>query len=288
MGDSARALRLVHRSIKHPGIGVRADDVGRFFVYRRGHLTPKLPPRQTGPRETSWLSQRAARNIKGAARKASGTLSLHAFWTFTFSEDQRHEIASGTLVPGAEIRRFLGWLRKHVRQESATRPDLGAGALAYIWVAENPEDDNPHLHFLTSYTSRYRDFRAFAADVERVWGHGAVHMEWIREARASGHYLLKAVGYTAKGEAQGQGTIRGNRYSISRNIMPKYRSMELLGSESLQDVFSAATLRAHTHGPQMAAQAVVTARGVYLDNGTEEHLLGCLSVLDVVALADGD
>ncbi len=41
------------------------------------------------------------------------------------------------------------------------------------------------------------------------------HIERIRKPRTASSYLIKAVGYAAKGGDSGQGLIKGNRYSIA-------------------------------------------------------------------------
>lgn len=105
--------------------------------------------------------------------------------------------------------------------------------LHYLWVAENPhlEDDegnpvadewgelqtNPHLHVLIKWRVPYRSFRAWAARIERLWGHGMAHLEKIKDPQKAGSYVAKAAGYLTKAQGKSdQGEIRGNRYGISK------------------------------------------------------------------------
>jgi hypothetical protein len=60
------------------------------------------------------------------------------------------------------------------------------------------------------------EFPEFAEWVESLWDHGWVKTESIRQPERSGHYILKAVRCAVQGE---QGTVQGNLYGISRNIM---------------------------------------------------------------------
>lgn len=90
----------------------------------------------------------------------------------------------------------------------------------YIWVAECPANDdgipNPHVHLLLNYRVPREHFQGWAQRVERLWGHGMAHLERIQYKEAAAGYLIKAVGYAAKGENADQGLIKGNRYNIAR------------------------------------------------------------------------
>ncbi|WP_430520193.1 hypothetical protein, partial [Aliivibrio sp.] len=90
----------------------------------------------------------------------------------------------------------------------------------YIWVAECPANEegepNPHVHILLKWTVEPHLFSAWAKRCEKIWGHGFAKLERIREPKAAGTYIIKAVGYAAKGENADQGLIKGNRYNIAK------------------------------------------------------------------------
>ncbi|OLQ71217.1 hypothetical protein BIT28_03360 [Photobacterium proteolyticum] len=90
----------------------------------------------------------------------------------------------------------------------------------YIWVAECPANDdgepNPHVHVLLNWSVPQQLFSAWANRIEGIWGNGFAHLERIRESKAAGTYIIKAVGYAAKGDNADQGLIKGNRYNIAR------------------------------------------------------------------------
>jgi len=91
--------------------------------------------------------------------------------------------------------------------------------LDYCWVAEMPANEdgipNPHVHLLMRWRVPETHFHAWAARLERLWGNGFAKLEKIKHAKAGAGYLVKAVGYAAKGRDGNQGMIRGNRYGIS-------------------------------------------------------------------------
>jgi hypothetical protein len=94
--------------------------------------------------------------------------------------------------------------------------------LDYMWVIEKPKnkqgEDNLHFHLLMRWDVPRKYFQAWAERIEKIWGHGYVHLERMRTKEASIDYLLKAIGYTTKAgeEESEQGEIRGNRYGISK------------------------------------------------------------------------
>ncbi|CZF83162.1 rolling circle replication-associated protein [Grimontia marina] len=93
--------------------------------------------------------------------------------------------------------------------------------LDYIWVAEMPANEdgepNPHVHLLMRWEVPGTHFHAWAGRLEKMWGNGFAKLERIKHAKAGANYIVKAVGYTAKGGKENQGLIRGNRYSISQS-----------------------------------------------------------------------
>ena len=108
---------------------------------------------------------------------------------------------------------------KHVKA-SEFGPSLEPADFHYIWVAECPENEdgepNPHVHVLLRWTVPQNLFSPWAKRLEKIWGHGFAKLERIRKPQAAGTYIIKAVGYAAKGEDASQGLIKGNRYSIAK------------------------------------------------------------------------
>ncbi|WP_394131668.1 hypothetical protein [Shewanella maritima] len=107
--------------------------------------------------------------------------------------------------------------------------------LDYLWVAEAPAKfevvghkngfnsidarPNPHCHVLLRWQVEPHLFRAWASRIESLWGQGFAKLERIKNANAASGYMLKALGYLLKGEqgqVSDQGTIKGNRYNISK------------------------------------------------------------------------
>ncbi|WP_051241275.1 rolling circle replication-associated protein [Vibrio litoralis] len=152
---------------------------------------------------------------------------------------------------GKEVSRFLdglkkmyqrGWIADHtIQNDSETGqpycdltyekipghsnpsefgPTNVPGDFHYIWVAECPANEygepNPHVHILIRWSVPHHQFSPWAKRIESLWGHGTVKVEKLRKPKAAGSYIIKAVGYAAKGENGGQGLIRGNRYSIAK------------------------------------------------------------------------
>lgn len=201
---------------------MRYDDIGRAFVY-----VPPLgdsftvPEPCSGARSTDRLTPRAVRQIKGAAIKADRMgMGLRTFMTFTVAAEDRTAFLTGELVLGREMKRVLNafseWLGRRGRER-----------LVYVWVAENKNDENPHVHLLTNYQVTRAEFDDFAKHVEGLWGFGWVKIERVREPNRAGAYIMKALGYSMKGAAQDQGTVIGNRYGIARAILPRYETLDL-------------------------------------------------------------
>ncbi|QSV17320.1 hypothetical protein [Photobacterium ganghwense] len=152
---------------------------------------------------------------------------------------------------GKEVSRFLdgakkmyqrGWVANHTQEidaESGAKysqltekripghskpsefgPTREAADFHYIWVAECPANDdgepNPHVHVLLNWAVPQNLFPAWALRLENLWGKGFAHLERIKKPMAAGSYIIKAVGYAAKGDNADQGLIRGNRYNIAR------------------------------------------------------------------------
>ncbi len=87
-------------------------------------------------------------------------------------------------------------------------------------MAECPMNDdgepNPHAHVLINWSVDRSLFDDWAERIERLWGKGMANLQPIHNSKGAGTYIIKAIGYAAKGENAGQGLIRGNRYNIAR------------------------------------------------------------------------
>lgn len=207
--------------------------------------------------------------LKGAALKANNLdLGLITFMTFTCAPEDRERIARGELMLGREMKRTLNAMQQRFRRE-------GYADFVYIWVAENPRESNPHVHLLTNHRVRRCDFGGFAAWVESLWGHGWVKIEGIRDPACAGHYLLKAVGYTLKGGGGSQGTVRGNRYGISKNIRTVDMTKDVRDREAAAQTLLALT-RALPKGSDiepLGASAYLTRYGLAFSAGTSVEQL---------------
>ena len=227
-----------HGFYRHRVVCVREDDIGRTFTYtdKPGCQDGPVPPPQTGTRVTKRLSRRAARMIRGACVKAAQEgHGLRSFWTATFGPEARAAIECGALIPGREVHRLLDGLRQWAKRNGRPVP-------VFVWVAENPYDDNPHVHLLTDLRIPYAEFQAFSRYLEQLWGHGWVHMEPIKHPYGAGKYILKAVNYVSKdAETADQGRVYGNRYGISQRIRVHETTCILDGTEAEARVLDALT-----------------------------------------------
>ena len=207
---SADLFVASHLKVKHNSAG----EVSVTFPMHPD-LDRPAPPDNSGTRITTCLSKRGAKAIRGAVYLADQKhRGMTTFATATFDADARERLASGETTIGAEVRRFLDAWRSRYRKHGKTPP-------VFIWVAENPNNDNPHVHILTNDKIEYRHFKMWARGLESLWGNGMVHLEKIKYSKAAGRYLLKAIGYLAKGTDGNQGEVTGQRYGVSREVMPK-------------------------------------------------------------------
>lgn len=217
------------------------------------HVQPRptdAPDAQTGARFTENLTANAVRKIfEAAAYVATVHGGFTTFLTLTFDEQTRQRLfcaddAEPETTIGREVSRFLDSAKKMYQRgwtstyQTARDPESkrlfcpidsqptkvdGAGRDAdfhYMWVAECPANEdgepNPHVHLLMRWDVEKPFFSNWAARLEGIWGHGFAKLERIRQPMAAGTYIIKAVGYAAKGKNAEQGLIRGNRYNIAR------------------------------------------------------------------------
>ncbi|WP_425628529.1 rolling circle replication-associated protein [Vibrio neptunius] len=200
------------------------------------------PAANVGERYTEQLTSRAVRKIfESGAYVATCKEGFSTFLTLTFSAEQRERIFSGDVTLGSEVSRFLDGAKKLYqrgftaevrannddnRQRNITlcnelREVKGRGdEFHYIWVAECPANEdgepNPHVHILLNWQVEKEVFQSWAKRIEQIWGNGFANLERIKHSQGAAAYIIKAVGYAAKGGNAEQGLIRGNRYNIAR------------------------------------------------------------------------
>ncbi len=162
---------------------------GKDGLYTR---LPKQPFKIIKPLDTS-VGRETSRFLDGSKKM------FHRGW---YTEE-------GDYVPG-----------QFKAKRSEFGPDREKADFHYMWVAESPMNEdgepNPHVHLLLKWTVDKKYFRDWAKRLESLWGHEMAHIERIKHPKAASSYLIKAVGYAAKGTNADQGLIKGNRYSIAR------------------------------------------------------------------------
>ena len=162
---------------------------------------------------------------------------LSRFWDAAnkmYQRGWREKCPDTGKVQRAKPSQVVGWVGDMVGSDGA--PPDGHPVrqkLNYAWVVENPKNergqDNPHIHVMLSWSVPYRQFRAWASRIERIWGGGFGHLEKIKEPECAGSYLAKAAGYLTKAEGKAdQGLVRGNRYGISQEA--RAPAWEIVGS----------------------------------------------------------
>ncbi|AIU66873.1 hypothetical protein ABF162_07520 [Vibrio coralliilyticus] len=200
------------------------------------------PAANVGERYTEKLTSRAVRKIfESGAYVATCKEGFSTFLTLTFTAEQRERIFSGDVTLGSEVSRFLDGIKKlyqrgftaEVRAEhddnrqrnitlcNESREVEGRDdEFHYIWVAECPANEdgepNPHVHILLNWQVEKEIFQSWAKRIEQIWGNGFAKLERIKHSQGAAAYIIKAVGYAAKGDNAEQGLIRGNRYNIAR------------------------------------------------------------------------
>lgn len=163
-------------------------------------------------------------------------------YTPTFAKPEKEFTITKTAETtiGKEVSRFLdgakklyrrGWFASHtveVDSESGAKyckleetevpghskpsdvgPTQEPADFHYIWVAECPANEhgepNPHVHVLINWQVQPDLFEAWSQRLEKLWGHGFANLQRLQKPQAAGSYLIKAVGYAAKGENADQG-----------------------------------------------------------------------------------
>lgn len=226
--------------------------------------TSEPPPENSGERTTDALNGRAASKIMDSGAYVQAVRGgFTTFLTLTFDAAARARIISEQSTIGAEVSRFFdaakkmyrrGWAMDHEVLKTVNGIDcIGAQCLPhetahdddfdYIWCAEMPTNQdgepNPHCHVLMRWAVPEYLFHDWAFRIERLWGQGFAKLERIRNAHAAGGYLLKALGYIAKGKHHEQGTIRGNRYNISRSARaPKWECIASFYADNMTAIIN--------------------------------------------------
>ncbi|WP_208020496.1 rolling circle replication-associated protein [Vibrio viridaestus] len=221
------------------------------------------PPSNNGDRYTEKLSTSAVTKIfESGAYVAQCHGGFSTFLTLTFTEAQRNEIFSGNVTLGSEVSRFInaakkmyrrGWDADYItlRNEESGKAFCpiskdgekvcGYGNTAdfhYVWVAECPANENgeanPHVHMILNWQVEEKLFWAWSQRLENIWGNGFAHIERIKFGKAASGYLIKAVGYAAKGGNADQGLIKGNRYNIARcSRAPKWEALASFDADNM-------------------------------------------------------
>ena len=214
------------------------------------------PPLQSGYRVSDMLTPRAATKIADSCEfmqlKKGG---FKTFVTGTLSEESRKKLtrkiikkkdvqinkeAVGDIEANApftpitfelettiqkEVTRTMDALQKMYKRgwqkESGKKVAGHDEGLPYLWVVEVPENEkgepNPHIHMLLGWRVEYENFSEWSKRIESIWSHGYFHLEKIKDSACAGAYMAKAAGYLCKAQGKtDQGTVTGNRYSISK------------------------------------------------------------------------
>ncbi|WP_155859044.1 rolling circle replication-associated protein [Enterovibrio calviensis] len=238
LSERGRSFRILHQSWSGK---YRAG----IFVQPRPQ---DAPAPMSGARLTENLTQKAVRKIfESAAYVATLHGGFTTFLTLTFDSASRARLFAGDeetpeTTVGREVSRFLDGAKKmyqrgsHNHYSTENDPESGrafcpigdqtqtiepqTGDFHYIWVAECPVNEdgepNPHVHVLLNWKVDKPLFRSWASRLESLWGHGFANLQRMKYSRAAGSYIIKAVGYAAKGDNGEQGLIRGNRYGIAQ------------------------------------------------------------------------
>ena len=154
-------------------------------------------------------------------------------------------------------------------------------------VAENVGDENPHVHMLTSYAVLRAEFDAFAVHLESLWGHGWAKIERVRQPEKAGRYIMKALGYAMKGANDDQGTVIGNRYGISRAILPKYQTLNVMDCRRAADGLRLLQVKMKDDIEELAPGLWLTRSGLSFEAGTDlDRVVDVIAKLGAVHTSD--
>jgi SepF-like predicted cell division protein (DUF552 family) len=172
----------------------------RFFT---GSRVLSCPPSRSGDLETDSLTQKAKTKIRRASENA--TSYLRYFCTLTFSPalvDDDNKDDQGNIChkwAKTKIRQFLDTCRHQQKRLNRT--------LSYIWVAELQKNGNIHFHII------WNQFFQITW-LTKIWGQASnsVDIKTMKNITHAINYMRK---YISKDD---QGTIKGNRYNISKEL----------------------------------------------------------------------
>ncbi|MFM2481168.1 hypothetical protein [Celerinatantimonas sp. YJH-8] len=236
-----------------------------YRVRVEAQTSVSIPPEtNSGERETSELSNTGARKIMESGAYVQVVRGgFTTFLTLTFNNEACERIQSGATNIGKEVSRFFSAAKKMYQRGFAMDHEIlnhkqgydiiGGQCLPeetahndtfdYIWCAECPKgksrDINPHCHVLLRWTVPEYLFYDWAYRIERLWKQGFANLQRIHTAEAAAGYLLKALGYMAKGHDHEQGVIRGNRYGISKNARaPKWECIASFYADNMTAIIN--------------------------------------------------
>lgn len=256
-------------------------------VRTRVDAPAEQPVVNTGNRETTMLTHRAARKIADSCHY----MALHkggytTFVTGTFDENSRAAIKTGETTIQREVTRTMDALKKMYmrgwQMKSGKKIAPAGSEFCYCWVVEIPKnedgEDNPHIHMMMNWRVERGQFDDWAERLEGLWGHGYFKLEKIKDPLCAGAYMAKAAGYLTKAEGQDdQGLVKGNRYGISKPAraplwccMGEYE-LGVMG-RLISDVFDGLTAR---HGEDFAERKRLNAELDKAEKGSKaRHAIG--------------
>lgn len=168
------------------------------FEYTKYGIKPTVTRLEAGFDQTFQTIQKELSRFFDAIQK-----TYQRGWVHTYQNENGSECKKGASQTGVEY-----------------RCEGNADKLDYVWVVENPKNedghDNPHAHIMLRWRVPFSHFGAWAERLESIWGQGFATLEKIKEPEKAGSYIAKAAGYMTKGSGTDQGEIRGNRYGMSK------------------------------------------------------------------------
>jgi hypothetical protein len=211
---------------KQGPLGVRYDlenETPRYNVAEINYQTGEIRHEESGALYTplkmgwKWSVQKEASRFFEAANKM-----YQRGWQYQNDQSETVKVAGSRKCVAKKRTASKGDQFDTVATPIKFEPE----PLAYLWVAENPDridtetgeylGENPHLHIMMKWRVDHRHFEAWAARLEKLWGHGFAHLEKIKDPQKAGSYVAKAAGYLSKAQGKtDQGDIRGNRHGIS-------------------------------------------------------------------------
>jgi hypothetical protein len=260
-------------SVEFKPVSSIGKEVSRFFdasqkMYQRGWL-PRI-------KEVTTTKSAAANMViySGTKKKVKSALPMICpEFVDPFASDGETFDSNSTEAVRYNPRKhnspkFLGYISGQIEKQAP---------LDYMWVAEMPESENreknPHVHVMMRWQVEQPVFRAWAERLESIWGHGFAKLERIKTPQAASNYLLKAVGYLAKGSAGEQGIIRGNRYGISASARaPKWECIGEFYSDNFLAILGELREKLHRKKAKINAQVIACTQQRTTEKGLVKKL----------------